>query len=302
LHAALPHFTAGTINCKQDGVEEVFQYQLFVPKDGTPDAGRKYPLIVWLHGHGELEFAEPNQGQLLYVAQCIFSQFKDSGECEFYLMAMQCPEKSRSWYGASENSQFVEPIEAVVQIVDRLIETEAIDPECISIVGISSGGSAAWELAIRYPEKFAAVAPTASPGGGGNQLHRIKSLPIWAFVNEHDTSPLRTGAHETIKSLQSIGGNAWLTDVPGHGLSYHDAWHEAFLDYGLLQWLGDQRQGQSAAESQWNHWRHQHLRWEVILPRLAPMSVALLSIIACLRYWRRRSPKSPPNAFFMEPD
>src|SRR5690242_2725306 len=44
---------------------EVFRYRLFEPKPTTP--GVKYPLIVWMHGYGDIEISRDNFGQLKHL-------------------------------------------------------------------------------------------------------------------------------------------------------------------------------------------------------------------------------------------
>jgi predicted peptidase len=47
------------------------------------------------------------------------------------------------------------------------------------------GGYGTWELAVKYPDKFAAIVPIC---GGGNPVlvNRIGHIPIWVFHGAKD--------------------------------------------------------------------------------------------------------------------
>jgi predicted peptidase len=253
-------FDEGDFAIRRPGVtEETFLFRLFVPKaarDGV--CMNKYPVIVWLHGHGELEFESRNGGQLLHIQECVLSQFALSTDCEFYLLVVRCPSMKRPWFGNSlrTKERLIEPGEAVVAILDELMAQQPIDPDRVSVVGLSSGGTAAWELAIRHPDRFAAIAPTASSGADLTRIDALRHIPVWAFHSLRDSSSLRNGTLASINALRSIGGHAWFTEVPARGLDYHNAWQEAFSEHGLLQWLLNQRRGNSGWQIRRNHFLH----------------------------------------------
>lgn len=266
---------------------EAFAYRLFRPKsDASAVPPKKLPLLVWFHGHGPLEFSTTNRGQLLYVHECVFSQFERPSDCRCYILAVQCPSAVRPWFGSqggAEGKPLIEPGEAVARIIDSLVATESVDPHRISLIGISSGGVATWEFAMRHPDVVSAIAPTAASGGDIKRINRMSAVPVWAFHNSNDSKFLRDGTLTTMASLQKSGGICWFTEVPGKDVDKHNAWREAFLDHGLFQWLVSQEKRQTKWQSQWKHWRHTWLN----IGWLWPKSLSLLFVVVCLAVWRQ---------------
>lgn len=267
---------------KPDYRDETFLFRLFVPSVArTPGFDEKLPLIVWMHGHGPDEFSKPNEGHLFYIHNCIFVNYVRPADANFFLLAVQCPAADRPWFGKQPGGHGIkkpiEPGEAVVQIIGRLCTEEPIDRDRVSIIGISSGGSAALEMAMRYPHLFSAIAPTASSGGDVSRLDRIKNVPVWAFYNAKDSQGLINELSKTTRALQGSGGICSLTEVPGELVGDHDAWHEAFSKHGLLKWLLAQNRTQSRWASHYKWLRHTHLNWD----HLGPQTVLIVLLFAC---------------------
>ena len=85
--------------------------------------------------------------------------------------------------------------DGVVSLVKQIARSYKIDSQRIYATGPSLGGYAVWDLGIRHPEWFAAIAPIA---GGANTLdlkmaegakvEAMRSMGIWAFHGELDTA------------------------------------------------------------------------------------------------------------------
>ena len=89
LFTPLEHrFTGGGYTGK------VYRYRLFEPAYGS--SGEKYPLIVWLHGIGEVEIdGLENLGQLKWLGSIFKTARRE--DYPFFLLAMQCPTDKRVW-------------------------------------------------------------------------------------------------------------------------------------------------------------------------------------------------------------
>ncbi|WP_152100930.1 hypothetical protein [Lacipirellula parvula] len=295
-HASL--FEEGAFNVN-DGVHatERFVYRIFKP-DVRHDAGakEKLPMLVWFHGHGPLEFSTNNRGQLLYVHECVFSQFERPSDCRCYLLAVQCPDASRMWFGhqgEDGGKPLIEPGEAVARIVQTLCVTEPVDSDRIGLVGISSGGNAVWEFAMRYPDLVSAIAPTSASGGDVAAIAQMKKVPVWAFHNAHDSSDLRDGTLATLFALQQNGGVGWFTEVLGKDVDPHNAWREAFLEHGLLQWLTSQKRGQTPPQSHWQFWKHPKFNSQWLLPAWVLIAATITVYVVLIRRSKRKAAELP---------
>ncbi|MFO0960972.1 MAG: family 16 glycoside hydrolase [Isosphaeraceae bacterium] len=68
------------------------------------------------------------------------------------------PQARETWAAGSADS------EAAVAALDEVLKTYRCDTDRILLTGLSMGVGASWEMAAKYPGKFAAVAPICGPG------------------------------------------------------------------------------------------------------------------------------------------
>lgn len=95
------------------------------------------------------------------------------------------------------------------------------------------GGFATWQIASRFPDKFAAIIPICG-GGNPGYVHKLVNLPIWAFHGEKDrVIPLRQSI-DMVNAVNEKGGNAILTVYPH---AYHDSWTETYENKNIYEWL-----------------------------------------------------------------
>lgn len=220
------------------------KYRLHEPQQLQP--GLTYPLLIWLHGFGEQ--GADNKEHLRWldlVAQTAPHQ-------DYYCLALQCPE-GEMWSRVPGKLQPDDLLTVTVAILDRLATERPIDVDRVYVSGVSSGGTACWEMAMRYPDRWAAIAPLSAGGGDLNRLVKIKDVPVWAFYSETD-SGRPTDLQETVDRLNAIGGSAALTLVNNRKLKLkhmhtpgilvdHDSWTAACEHYHLMEWLMSQRRG-----------------------------------------------------------
>lgn len=221
-----------------------FHYSLHKPTE--IESGRQYPLLVWIHGHGasehSLEFGE------LQWFDAVIPDPADTQSHDFFICAMQCP-SDRQWNDGSgapgERSQSDEPLTAVFEITEKVVAEHPIDPGRITLVGISSGSTACWEMLKRHPGFFAAVSPIAGSGASeANFGEDMSGERIWAFKGMVDGG-IDT-MRKTIHHVRGRGADARLTEVLRDA---HFTWPEAFFDHHLLSWLLEQRRDDLAEQN-----------------------------------------------------
>jgi poly(3-hydroxybutyrate) depolymerase/lysophospholipase L1-like esterase len=216
-------------------------YRLLQPANLEP--GKKYPLVVFLHGSGER--GTDNKVQIKNGVGA-FARAESREKFPCFVFAPQCPKDKKwvemDWGGASGKAPAdpgpMEPL--VLAAVDALAQEFAIDPDRIYVSGLSMGGFGAWDLITRHPEKFAAAIPVCG-GGDKDKAAAAKPVPVWAFhgLADNVVPPVRT--QDMVAGLRAAGGTAALTEYPGVA---HDSWTMAYSEPNLLPWLFAQRRGQ----------------------------------------------------------
>lgn len=290
-HAFTPftyHYTGGRYKNEQ------FRYRLLIPKQ--LDRTKKYPLLVWLHGIGES--GSDNMMHLVWLDGLIFRDQQYLENHPFFLLAIQCPSDNPQWFQSHANSaeDFVpdkdpspkgdELLTITMEILDQTLQSYPIDENRVSLAGISSGGSGCWEMAIRYPDRFAAVAPMSSGGGDLSCIHKLVDVPIWAFHSADDESSPIDGARNTAAALEKAGGTVHLTETKSIGDTWtHDSWTPAFRDHELLFWLLSKRRGDPAWKNPPGSSGHRPWPWWQIVLESTLLAVFLL---ACGQEWKRR--------------
>jgi predicted peptidase len=129
------------------------------------------------------------------------------------------------------------PIDQLLGLLDEVESSLPVDHDRICVTGLSIGGLATWELALRAPDRLAAIVPICGAGQPWNAF-RISHLPCWAFHGADDEIVPVAETEAMIAAMRDGGGSPKLTVYPGVG---HDAWSRAYRDAEMWQWLLAQR-------------------------------------------------------------
>ncbi len=200
----------------KDGKES--KYELFIPHsyDGT----KPVPLILFLHGAGEKV-----GGQKMPAQVGIGTHIKKEEQSFPFLVIF--PQAQQTWRANSADA------ERALAIQDEVIKSFKIDPKRIYLTGLSMGGMGTWSLALKYPERWAAIVPVCGRGDT-TQAAKIKDLPCWAFHGDADESVSVEGSRRMIEALKQAGGNPKYTEYPG---VKHNSWDRAYGTKELYDWL-----------------------------------------------------------------
>ena len=198
-------------------------YLLHVPIEAEIDPGRKWPAILFLHGHGESGddiSTVLDQGLPTYIA--------DKPDFPFIVIAPQCP-----WF-----TWWPELAGSLKKLLEQCLATLPIDPQHLYLTGLSMGGFGSWYLGSKWPDKFAAVAPIC---GGGYWFHgfpervvEMKEIPVWAFHGAKDDVVPLGKSRQMVNALREAGGDVKFTVYPE---AEHDSWTEAYNDPSLYEWF-----------------------------------------------------------------
>ena len=219
----------------QDG-DKKLPYRLLKP--APVEAGKKYPLVIFLHGAGER--GSDNEKQLLHGVRG-FVENRDQYPC--FLIAPQCPD-GKKWvevdWSADTHTQPKEPGDVgrlTLGLIETAIKELPVDPKRVYLTGLSMGGYGTWDLAARRPDLFAAIAPVC---GGADEATagKIKDRPIWAFHGAKDTAVKPARSRNMIAALEKAGGKPKYTEYPDVA---HNSWDPAYKDPELFKWLFAQK-------------------------------------------------------------
>jgi predicted peptidase len=178
-------------------------------------------VILFLHGSGETGTDGQKQVKV-GLGPAVKKQEKT-----FPFIAVFPQSQKRSWRADSEDGQ------RALRILDEVMKQYKTDPKRVSLTGLSMGGSGTWSMALKYPERWAAIVPICG-WGEPNQADKIKDIPCWCFHGDADKAVLVDRSRDMIKALHAAGAKPTYTEYPGVG---HNSWDKAYGTPELCDWL-----------------------------------------------------------------
>ncbi len=177
----------------------------------TGEAERAFPLLLFLHGMNDADsiFELPAPPRLV-----------DDLQLPVAIASPLC--RGLRW-----------DIDELLGLLEHLERDLDIDQNRIYVTGISIGGLATWELALRRPHKFAAIVPICGAGQPWNAF-RISHIPTWVFHGAKDEIVPVGESKMMVDALNRSGGTAKLTVYPDEA---HGAWGRAYNEPDLWSWL-----------------------------------------------------------------
>lgn len=205
----------------ETNVTEKLSYYLYFPDDYDVDPEKDFPILLFLHGGGEsgdsLVTIKRNGPPKLIL---------EGKKFPFLILAPQNPNPKKWW-----NTR------AVKQLLDSIVKTNRIDKRRIYLTGLSRGGGAAWEMAVQYPETFAAMAVVCGMTPLPYASWINKKMPMWVFHGEKDKSIPIEESETMVAKLKEMGYEVLFTKYPNVG---HSAWIKAYETDALYDWFMDQ--------------------------------------------------------------
>ena len=210
---------------QQTAVQETLNYYLYYPP-GYDDSGtEQFPLLLFLHGGGE-------SGQDLEALKSGGPprMLAEGHEFPFLILAPQNPYEKQWWN-----------VRAVKQLLDNVVQSNRVDPARLYLTGLSRGGSACWELAVQYPDTFAAMAVVCGMAPVPYASWIDKQLAIWVFHGTDDPVISFSESEAMVARLRELGYDINFTPYEGVG---HNAWDRAYQTDGLFDWFTRHRREQ----------------------------------------------------------
>lgn len=214
-------------------------YRIMSPEN--IDKNMKYPLVVFLHGSGER--GDDNEKQLLHGAST-FSNPANAYRYPAYVVFPQCKEKfwteafnERVFMPGAPNPGLSKTEASLMELVDYILTNNPVDTSRIYLIGISMGGIATYDLACRYPKKFAAAVPICG-AVNPDRLANASEVSFMIFHGEDDDVIPSLCGREAYKALNAAGARVEYIEFAGMG---HDCWDSAFNYPNFLPWLFSQQ-------------------------------------------------------------
>ncbi len=229
-------------------------YRILYPENYDPV--KIYPLLIFLHGSGQL--GTDNERQLLHGADLFL---KDSNRKQYPAIVIfpQCgPFAAWSNFKVSfdtvarkmnmsfdfQEKQGVYSL-LVKQLADSLSMSGHVDTLRRYIGGLSLGGFASFDMIERYPGYFVAAFPIC---GGGDSSYAAKiagKTSVWIFHGGEDPLVAVSHSREFYQALQNAKADVRYTEYPH---AKHNSWDSAFKEPGLLNWIFSKRESAALAK------------------------------------------------------
>lgn len=181
VNPVVDDFTAGTFT---DPTGYELDFRLREPKGAGP-----YPLVVTLHGGGEV--ADNNMTQL--TGTRIAVTFARSGRPPLFVLSPQVP-LPRPMNGP-DGTDWADPKvrAATGELIAAFMAAYPVDRRRVYLVGLSSGARGAYGLLARHPGRFAAAVATAG-WSDVSVVDGLRDVPLWVDHSEDDpVVPYREG-------------------------------------------------------------------------------------------------------------
>ena len=194
-------------------------YLLYLPDDFESSPDSNWPMLVFLHGSGER--GNDLEKVKMHGPPKLISEGK---AMPFVVLSPQCPSDS-DW-----------DTETLYALIKQVASRYRVDEKRVYLTGLSMGGGAIWNLAMAYPDYFAAIAPVCGPVNRNYpaRASELKDLPIMAFHGAMDDVVPVAGAAAMIKRLQDLGNPARIVIYPD---ANHDSWTVTYENPELYKWF-----------------------------------------------------------------
>lgn len=146
---------------------------------------KKYPLLVFLHGGGELGDGSDASLPLL-LKNALTRRLSQKS----FPTGFSVEENEYSFIIISPQFREWPKVEDVHDVMQHVLGKYRVDSSRIYLSGLSMGGGAAWEYAgSEYGKTLAAIVPICGASWADSAVARQiakNEVPVWAFHNEDD--------------------------------------------------------------------------------------------------------------------
>lgn len=239
---------------------ETLPYRLKLSASAGPQ-----PLVVWLHGGGEV--GTDNIKQLTENRGA--TTWTESGK-DTSVLAVHYP-KNYDW-AIYSNAEQLEKMQGYFvlqyELIEKLVAEGKVDPDRIYLAGVSSGGGGAFRFMMQYPDLFAGAIVVAAKDAVADykgsvdvfkqELNGLVDMPLWIVHAENDpitdsrTSKLAYQALTELGSTkvkETLYSDEFMDSQRFYGAMKHWSWAPVFNDQDMINWLFSQKRDSNATPS-----------------------------------------------------
>lgn len=221
--------------------QDTLQYRILFPN--KIKNGKKYPVVLFLHGAGERGVS--NNKQLVHGAD-MFLEKKINRKHPSVVVFPQCQPRvmwtHRTKQKTMEGDWLFEfplgdgptkPAAQVNKLMEEILNLDFVDCERIYIMGLSMGGIGTLEFLYRWPEKYAAAISICG-GHNPNLVESYCDIPVWFFHGGNDKVVPSRYSERVYERQKECNTDTKYTFYPE---ANHNSWDPAFEEPELLDWL-----------------------------------------------------------------
>ncbi len=221
------HYVKHTFKAK-DGT--VINYWFMSP--AKIHEGRKYPLVLALHGRGGSTMAATELGS---------DTLRNTFPCFVIAPASTAGGHWALPPGFGKNTKKMKNTKAMLpaalQAMDVLIKKHPIDSDRVYVTGQSMGGAGTFGAMSLRPDAFAAAIPIAG-GWDPKDANKMKHIPIWVFHGDKDKTVPTDYSRTMVAAIKKAGGSPKYTEYEGVG---HNSRSKAYAAPETWNWLFKQK-------------------------------------------------------------
>lgn len=226
----------------RDG-EKILPYRLLSP---SIEPGKKYPLIIFLHG--AFEKGNDNESQL-NIGGRFFMRDSIRNNYPAFILFPQCPADD-SWAYFENRLDFstglytdwnfpfrktpAQVTASLLKLVDTMRHNDSIDTARIYIGGLSQGGMGVLDIIARKPGLFTAAFAICGAGEPSTARLFAGKVALWLFHGDKDKIVPPDFTKEFYKKLKRAGSIVRYSAYAG---VEHNSWVNAFAEPELMKWL-----------------------------------------------------------------
>jgi poly(3-hydroxybutyrate) depolymerase/thiol-disulfide isomerase/thioredoxin len=197
------------------------KYIVFVPRDYT--GVKAWPAIVYLHGSGRRGTDGRSQTE-----SGLAKAIREKQESFPFLVIFPQAREDENWRPGSAGAR------RAIAILEQVQTEYHIDPDRITLTGVSMGGEGTWSLAAADPDRWSAIVPICH-GWKPDQAARLKDVPCWCFHGDADEMIPPSQSREMIRAIQEAGGKPLYQEFAG--IDHNHSADQAYAMPELFEWL-----------------------------------------------------------------